>query len=110
MKRLIADRGYDANSLRATLREHGTIPVIRAGAIASGPFSTTSAATRTAGASRPCSAASKTSAASPRATISLPATTSLPLLLPLPSPSGSERVWTPGTLLRHAGRPPWQHN
>ena len=28
MKRLIADRGYDANRLRATLREQGTIPVI----------------------------------------------------------------------------------
>lgn len=28
MKRVIADRGYDANRLRATLREHGTMPVI----------------------------------------------------------------------------------
>lgn len=28
MKRVIADRGYDANRLRATLREQGTIPVI----------------------------------------------------------------------------------
>ena len=28
MKRLIADRGYDANRLRATLRGQGTIPVI----------------------------------------------------------------------------------
>ena len=28
MKRVIADRGYDANSIRATLREQGTIPVI----------------------------------------------------------------------------------
>lgn len=28
MKRLIADRGYDANHLRATLRDQGTIPVI----------------------------------------------------------------------------------
>lgn len=28
MKRLIADRGYDANQLRATLRDQGTIPVI----------------------------------------------------------------------------------
>jgi len=28
MKRLIADRGYDANRLRATLRHQGTIPVI----------------------------------------------------------------------------------
>lgn len=28
MKRLIADRGYDANRLRATLREQGTIPII----------------------------------------------------------------------------------
>ena len=28
MKRLIADRGYDANRLRATLRDQGTIPVI----------------------------------------------------------------------------------
>ena len=28
MKRLIADRGYDANSLRARLRDQGTIPVI----------------------------------------------------------------------------------
>ena len=28
MKRIIADRGYDANRLRATLREQGTIPVI----------------------------------------------------------------------------------
>ncbi|HKK35031.1 MAG TPA: IS5 family transposase, partial [Paracoccaceae bacterium] len=27
-KRLIADRGYDANALRRTLREAGTIPVI----------------------------------------------------------------------------------
>lgn len=27
MKRIIADRGYDANRLRATLREQGTIPV-----------------------------------------------------------------------------------
>jgi transposase len=27
-KRLIADRGYDANRLRATLRGHNTIPVI----------------------------------------------------------------------------------
>ena len=28
MKRLIADRGYDANRLRATLRDQGTVPVI----------------------------------------------------------------------------------
>ncbi len=28
MKRVIADRGYDANRLRAQLREQGTIPVI----------------------------------------------------------------------------------
>ena len=28
MKRLIADRRYDANRLRATLREQGAIPVI----------------------------------------------------------------------------------
>jgi transposase len=28
MKRVIADRGYDANHLRATLRDQGTIPVI----------------------------------------------------------------------------------
>jgi len=28
MKRLIADRGYDANRLRATLRGQGTIPII----------------------------------------------------------------------------------
>jgi len=28
MKRLIADRGYDANRLRSTLRSQGTIPVI----------------------------------------------------------------------------------
>ncbi len=28
MKRLIADRGYDANRLRATLRSQNTIPVI----------------------------------------------------------------------------------
>jgi transposase len=28
MKRLIADRGYDANRLRATLREQGIIPII----------------------------------------------------------------------------------
>jgi len=28
MKRVTADRGYDANSIRAALREQGTIPVI----------------------------------------------------------------------------------
>ena len=28
MKRMTADRGYDANRIRATLREQGTIPVI----------------------------------------------------------------------------------
>ena len=28
MKRVIADRGYDANRIRAALREQGTIPVI----------------------------------------------------------------------------------
>ena len=28
MKRVIADRGYDANRIRATLREQATIPVI----------------------------------------------------------------------------------
>lgn len=28
VKRLIADRGYDANALRRTLREAGTIPAI----------------------------------------------------------------------------------
>ena len=28
MKRVIADRGYDANRIRATLREQGIIPVI----------------------------------------------------------------------------------
>lgn len=28
IKRLIADRGYDANRLRATLRDQGTIPII----------------------------------------------------------------------------------
>lgn len=28
MKRMIADRGYDANRIRTTLREQGTIPVI----------------------------------------------------------------------------------
>jgi transposase len=28
MKRVIADRGYDANRLRATRRDQGTIPVI----------------------------------------------------------------------------------
>lgn len=28
MKRLIADRGYDANRLRSTLRDQSTIPII----------------------------------------------------------------------------------
>lgn len=28
MKRVIADRGHDANHIRAALREQGTIPVI----------------------------------------------------------------------------------
>jgi transposase len=28
MKRVIADRGYDANRIRAVLRDEGTIPVI----------------------------------------------------------------------------------
>ena len=28
MKRVIADRGYDANRIRAVLRDQGTIPVI----------------------------------------------------------------------------------
>jgi transposase len=28
MKRVIADRGYDANRMKATLREQGTIPMI----------------------------------------------------------------------------------
>jgi transposase len=28
MKRLIADKGYDANRLRAAIRKQGTIPVI----------------------------------------------------------------------------------
>ncbi len=28
MKRIIADRGYDANRIRAALRDQGTIPVI----------------------------------------------------------------------------------
>jgi len=28
MKRVITDRGYDANRLRATLRDQGTIPII----------------------------------------------------------------------------------
>lgn len=34
MKRVITDRGYHANHLRAALRDHGTIPVIPAGATA----------------------------------------------------------------------------
>nr|WP_249149077.1 hypothetical protein [Bradyrhizobium manausense] len=28
MKRVVADRGYDANRIRAALRKQGTIPVI----------------------------------------------------------------------------------
>jgi transposase len=32
MKRVIADRGYDANRIRAALREQGTMPVIPVGA------------------------------------------------------------------------------
>ena len=59
MKRLIADRGHDANRHRATLREQGTIPVIPAGAIASGRSSMTSVATVIAGVSKRCSAASR---------------------------------------------------
>ncbi|MBA4163816.1 MAG: hypothetical protein C0510_04155 [Erythrobacter sp.] len=78
MKRLIADRGYDANRIRAALRDQGTIPVIPSPATASARSSMTSAAARTAGGSRRCSASSSTSAASQPATTSLPETTSQP--------------------------------
>ena len=64
MKWLIADGGYDANRLRATLREQGTTPSSPTGVTASAPSSTTSPAIRTAGPSKPCSVASRTFTAS----------------------------------------------
>lgn len=86
MKRMIADRGYDANKLRATLRAQETIPSSPVAETASGRSNMTSAATRTAGASKQCSAASMTSAASPPDTTRSPETISQPSTSRPPSP------------------------
>lgn len=89
MKRVIADRGYDANRIRAALREQGTIPAPPVVVIESAQSSMTNTVTMTAGGSRPCSAASKTSAASLPATIYSPGISSQPQASQPPRHSGS---------------------
>lgn len=90
MKRLIADRGYDANRLRTVLRNQGTIPVIPGRRNRKRPIQYDERRYKAAGGSRRCSAASRTSAASPPATTSSRETTSPRSRSPQPSPSGYE--------------------
>ena len=52
MRYLLGDKGYNANSLRKTLRENGTSPVIPVGAIASAQFTMISSVTEGATSSR----------------------------------------------------------
>lgn len=77
-RRLIADRAYDADRFRASLREAGAIPVIPAAATEPSRSATTGAATASVGGSKPPSAASRTSAASPPATTRSSAPSSTP--------------------------------
>jgi IS5 family transposase len=90
LKRLIADKGYDANTLRQKLRTDGVQSVTPAGSTASAPFDMMRNATAIAGASRRLSAVSRTSAASQPATKSWRQTSCQPSPSQQSSPSGSE--------------------
>lgn len=90
IRHLAADKGYDADWLRADPRAQGITSVVPVGAVASAVSAKTSSAIVNAGTSRRPSTALKTSAGSPPDTTSSPATT------PQPSPSpplfGADRV------------------
>lgn len=96
VKRLIADRGYDPDALRRTLRDLGTIPIVLAGRTGRPRSAMTGAAAGTAagtaGASRRPSAASRTSGASPPSTTSSRRTSSPPSASSPSPPSGADRV------------------
>jgi transposase len=72
MRYLLADKGYDADQLRRSLRDAGAVPVIPAGAAASAPSATTRNVIAAVTSSRTPSAASRTFA------VSIPATTNSP--------------------------------
>lgn len=64
MRYLLGDKGYDADSVRRSLREAGTSPSFLDAATGSEPFATTNSDTAAATSSRTPSAASKASVAS----------------------------------------------
>lgn len=95
MKRVIADRAYDANRIMAVFcANRASSPSSLADATVCAPSSLTNDATKIAGGSMPCFAASRTFAASLPVTTSSPETCCQPQASLPPSHSGSERAWT----------------
>ncbi len=94
IRRLSADKGYDADWLRTDLRRNGITPVIPGKRGRKRWIRHDRSRYRSAGASRRCSTASKTSVASLHATTSSPATTPQPSLWSPSSRSGADRVQT----------------
>ncbi|WP_231621871.1 IS5 family transposase [Sphingomonas sp. Ag1] len=90
MRYLLADKGYDANQLRRSLRDAGPSRSSLAEVTASGSLATTRGTTAVATWSRMPSAASGTSVGSPHATTSPPPTSSRALPPQRLSPSGCE--------------------
>jgi transposase len=95
-KRLVADRGFDANHLRHDLRSAGTTPVIPGTRSRKRPIRHDAVVIGTAGRSRRPSAGSRTSGGSPPATTSSPTTTCQPSHSSQPSASGADCVWILG--------------
>lgn len=93
MKRVIADRGYDASHVRLKLRDQGTTPVIPGRRNRKRPIQYDERRYPRPMAPRPCSFASGTYAGSPPAMTNSRAITSPPSHSPPSSPSGHERVW-----------------
>jgi IS5 family transposase len=88
VRRLIADRGYDANHLRRFLADQQAEALIPFTTSRRKPIPTTPSPTETAIVSNACGAASRTGAASPHDTTSSHATTSAVLTWPQSSLAG----------------------
>lgn len=89
-RRLVADRGYDANSFRKTLKEAGTTPIIPGRINRKRRIRHDEKRYRDRWLIEAMFCRLKTSAASPHATTSWPPTSSPPQPSPPSSPSGSD--------------------
>jgi IS5 family transposase len=90
-RELLADKGYDADWLRAALAERGLAACIPSKSIERSRSPTTPFSTNSATKSKTCSDGSKTGGASIPVTTAAPTPTSRQSVSPQPSPSGSDQ-------------------